>query len=208
MIRDRLRILIADDHRILTDTLAASLRDHFDVIGTFSNGRELLAALEQQKSDAVVLDISMPEMNGIEAAKRISARYPKLPIVFLTMHRERPYVEEALRAGATGYVLKQQAAADLVKAIQLAVRGEPYMSGSVWQPEQLPPQSKEEVLTARQREVLQLIAEGKANKEIAAILNISMKTVEFHKAGLMDRLGLRTTAELTRWAIEHQIAGA
>jgi DNA-binding NarL/FixJ family response regulator len=202
----RPRILLVDDHRILTEALTVNLREHFDVAGTFSNGRELLAALEHEKVDAVVLDISMPDMNGLEAARRVSARYPRLPIVFLTMHSERPYVEEALRAGATGYVLKRQAAGDLVQALRSAMSGVRYISTSVWQPPVARPAEQSDILTPRQREVLQLIAEGKSAKEIAGILNISARTAEFHKASLMERLGVRTTAELTRYAIEHLIA--
>jgi DNA-binding NarL/FixJ family response regulator len=201
---DRPTILLADDHRILTDALVAALREHFDVAGTFSNGRDLLRVMENQSADVVVLDISMPELNGIETAKRLHAKLPTLPIVFLTMHGERPYVEEALRAGAKGYVLKRQAASDLVEAIRSVLAGKRYISRLSWRPDE-PVQGDGDLLTPRQREVLQLVAEGKSMKEMAGILNISTKTVEFHKKALMDRLGLRTTAELTRWAMEHRI---
>lgn len=203
----RPRILLADDHRILMDALTLGLQENFDVLGTYPSGRELLQALERHPADAVVLDISMPEMNGLEAARRLSETRPGLPIVFLTMHLERPYVEEAFRAGGMGYVVKRQAASDLVEAIRSVLRGERYVSASAWQPPAVL-ESKKEVLTPRQRELLQLVSEGKSGKEIAAALCISLKTVEFHKAKLMDRLGLRTTAELTRYAVDHLMTGA
>ncbi len=203
----RPRILLADDHRMLTEALASSLRDQFEVVGRYSNGRELLAAPELATVDAVVVDITMPELNGIETARRISSKYPRLPVIFLTMHSDRPYVEEALRAGAMGYVLKLQSGSELATAIRSAIAGKRYISPSAWRPAEWSIATREDILTPRQREVLQLIAEGKSGKEIANALAVSVKTVEFHKAAIMERLGLRTTAELTRYAIEHHISG-
>ncbi len=201
------KVLLADDHRILTEALSLKLSEHFDVIGTCSTGHEVLAALEKQMPDVIVMDVSMPEMNGIEAAKRISAKYPRLPIVFLSMHAERPYVEEALRAGGRAFVLKRQAASALEQGIRAAMAGERHVSDGAWQPPPNLPEKRHEVLTPRQREVLQLTSEGKSAKEIGAILHISPKTVEFHKANLMDQLGLRSIAELTRYAVEHLFPG-
>lgn len=203
MLQNRPRILLADDHRILMDALATVLREQFEIVATFSDGHELLAGMRTHAVEAVVLDISMPGLNGIEAAKRISGRYPSTAVVFLTMHSERAYVEEALRAGALGYVLKREAASELVRAVQSALSGKLYISASSWQPSVAGVPPLRDVLTERQRDVLQLISEGRSSKEIAAALDISVRTVEFHRAQLMDRLGLRTTAELTRWAIEH-----
>jgi DNA-binding NarL/FixJ family response regulator len=203
----RPRIVIADDHKMLTDCLTPILAQHFEVVGVAENGRGLIEQVDAMLPDAVVLDISMPSMNGLEAARRISQKYPAIKLIFLTMHTERPYVEEAFRAGASAYVLKRAAAAELVEAVRSALAGRVYVSPTITQPAQYQPAAGRTGLTARQREVLQLVAEGRSAKQIAAELNISPKTVEFHKAAIMDRVGLRTTAELTRWALEHLIAG-
>ena len=185
-----------------------ALSGHFEVLGAYTSGRDVLRALESEVPDVVVLDISMPEMNGLETARRITAQHPGVRIVFLTMHSERPYVDEALRSGAIGYVVKRDAAPQLINAIRSAMAGERYISPGAAQPSpEFDARRDKEPLTARQREVLQLIAEGKSAKMIASALSISTKTVEFHKAAIMDRLGLRSTAELTRYALDHLIAG-
>jgi len=199
----RTRILLADDHRVLTDALTATLEGEFEVAGTFENGRDLLDALDTESADVVVLDISMPGMNGLEAARRISAQHPAVRIVFLTMHPERPYVDQALDSGASAYVLKREAASDLARAIRSAMAGERYISPSAAQPSPEAAPKHAEDLTARQREVLQLVAEGRSAKVIASELKISPKTVEFHKAAIMERLGLHTTADLVRYALSH-----
>jgi len=204
----RPKLLLADDHRMLTEALTAKLSEKFDVLGAFESGRELLEAFDRNPADAVVLDISMPGMNGLETARRVAAKHPKVCIIILTMHSERPYVDEALRCGATAFVLKREAASSLVRAIESALSGVRYVSPSAAQPSpQFAVKRDKDVLTARQREVLQMIAEGKSSKQMANALKISSKTVEFHKAGIMDRLGLRTTAELTRYALSHLISG-
>jgi DNA-binding NarL/FixJ family response regulator len=203
----RVRIVLADDHRLLTECLEPLLREQFDVVATAENGRSLIERVDALVPDVVVLDIAMPGMNGIEAARRISQTHPAIKLVFLTMHSERPYVDEAFRAGASGYVLKRAAAGELVEAVRTVLLGRVYVSALVAQPSMHPRVSGGSPLTARQREVLQLVAEGRSAKQIATELNISPKTVEFHKAAIMDRLGVRSTAELTRYAMEHLIAG-
>lgn len=208
MTPQRPRVFLVDDHQILTEALTSALSDNFDVLGSFGSGREVLQALEHRTPDIIVLDISMPDMNGLETARRVKTQYPEVRIVFLTMHSERAYVDEALRAGATGYVVKREAASQLLRAVRAAMAGERYISPAAAQPSpELESRRDKEPLTPRQREVLQLIAEGKSAKMIAAALDISTKTVEFHKAAIMDRLALRSTAELTRYALDHLIAG-
>ncbi len=204
----RPRIVLADDHKMLTDCLAPILAQDFEVVGVAENGRGLIERVDAVLPDAVVLDISMPAMNGLEAARRISQRHPGIKLIFLTMHTERPYVDEAFRSGASAFVLKRAAASELVEAVRSALAGRVYVSPTITQPTQYQRIAGSTGLTSRQREVLQLVAEGRSAKQIAAELNISPKTVEFHKAAIMDRVGLRTTAELTRWAMEHLIAGA
>jgi DNA-binding NarL/FixJ family response regulator len=166
--------------------------------------------------DLLLLDIALPLLNGIEAARQVRAAAPNARILFVTMQTDRVYVEEAFRAGASGYVLKQAASAELVEAIKTVLRGRYYVSPNIsarMAPGILdisrdPSRLFGGQLTPRQREVLQLIAEGKSLKEIGQILNISVRTVEFHKNGLMQVLGFRTTAELTRYALDHGIVGA
>jgi DNA-binding NarL/FixJ family response regulator len=208
----RPRVLLGDDHAMFSEGLRRILEPHFDVLNIVENGRDLLAAVEQLRPDVIVADISMPLLNGIEVARRLqkTAHGPK--IVFLTMHEDGTFATAAFRAGASGYVLKRSAPSEIVTAIQEAVRGRTYISpliagdvlGTLMEkrghPEKLEPN-----LTSRQREVLQLIAEGKSPKEIAAILNVSPRTVEFHKYRIMETVGAKTIAELTRYAVAHGI---
>jgi DNA-binding NarL/FixJ family response regulator len=212
----KLRVLIADDHPLILEGLRRILEPAYEVVGAVSEGRTLVSEAERLRPDIVLLDIAMPLLNGVEATRQIGSKLPKTRIVVITQQTDRHYVRAALRAGALGYVIKQSAAADLLAALERASNGRYYVSESLAQhvPEALldSRKSPEELfggtLTPRQREVLQLVAEGKSAKEIADILRISPKTVEFHKASIMDALGLRTTAELTRYAVSHGIAPA
>lgn len=208
---DRIRILLADDHLLLLELLKTVLAEEFEVVGVVPDGRALLSECQRLRPQLVLLDIGMPLLNGIEAAHQISKQSPEIKIVFVTQHTDRQYVEAAFRAGASGYVLKHAALSELSFAVKEVMAGRPFVSSSLAQTipaslrgsKQAPGDVFNDTLTRRQREVLQLVAEGKAGKDIAHILQISPKTVAFHKAGIMDELGLRTTAELTRYAIDH-----
>jgi DNA-binding NarL/FixJ family response regulator len=210
------RLLLADDHELLLDGLRRVLEPDFDLVGTAADGRAAVAAFERLQPDLLVIDIGLPLLNGIEAARQVKRNTPGAKILFVTMQTDRVYVEEAFRAGGAGYVLKQAAASELVEAISTVLRGRYYVSPQVaskmgptpFDASRDPAEYFGGRLTPRQREVLQLIAEGKSMKEIAGELKISVRTVEFHKNGLMQELGFRSTAELTRYALDHGIAGA
>ncbi len=202
------RVLLADDHKIVLEGLRSLLSEEFDLVGFATNGRELMEMSAQLHPDVIVADISMPLLNGIDAALQIRQQGSDAKIVFLTMHRDQTYATRALDAGASGYVLKHAASDELVTAIQAALRGKTYVSKALQNPaleETLGRSGQKAVmdLTARQREVLQLIAEGKSAKEIATILGISPRTAETHKYKLMDELGLKTGADLVQYAIRH-----
>jgi DNA-binding NarL/FixJ family response regulator len=209
------RLLLADDHELLLDGLRKILEPDFELIASVGDGRAAVAAFEQFQPDLILLDISLPLLNGIEAARQVRRNSPDARILFVTMQTDRVYVEEAFRAGASGYVLKQAAATELVEAIKTVLRGRNYVSPLVAERIGIPVLDLTRdpsrlfggQLTPRQREVLQLIAEGKTLKEIGQVLGISVRTVEFHKNGLMQALGFRTTAELTRYAVDHGIVG-
>ena len=183
-----------------------------ELVGTVADGRALVDAAVRLRPDVILLDISMPLLNGLEAARRIRTLTPESKLLFLTMHADPTYAREAFQAGASGYLLKRSAASELVTAIGAVLKGRRYVtplfSEDVLQPQgsnavTLTPQSGR--LTPRQREVLQLVAEGHTRKDIASLLNISVKTVEFHKGRIMDRLGLRTASELTKYAVAHGV---
>jgi DNA-binding NarL/FixJ family response regulator len=204
------RLIIADDHTLVLEGLKRILESEFELAGTAENGRELLRISEELKPDVVLMDISMPLLNGIDATRQLLKSSPQTKVIFVTMHADSDYVAEAFRSGASGYLLKRSAASELVNAIQEVMRGRYYVTPLVTREALTPlfggapePRKLSSTLTSRQREVLQLVAEGRSVKEIAAILKVSAKTVEFHKAALMERLGIHTTAELTRYAIGH-----
>ena len=193
----RPRLLLADDHTLLLEGIRLMLEPEFELVGSVEDGQALLAAAKTLKPDVILLDISMPVLNGIDAARRLRKLLPSAKLIFLTMHADPDYVAEAFRAGAMGYLLKRAAASELLTAIRAVLKGNHYVSPLVTRNalESLISSPKpggkfSDRLTPRQREVLQLVAEGRTRKEIAAILNISVKTVEFHKATLMRELNL------------------
>ena len=209
------RLLLADDHTLMLEGIRLMLEPEFDLVGSVENGQALLAAAKALKPDVILLDISMPLLNGIDAARRLRKILPSARLIFLTMHSDSDYVAEAFRAGAMGYLLKRAAASELITAIRAVLKGHHYVSPLVTRNalELLVSSSKpgdrfSYTLTPRQREVLQLVAEGRSRKEISGILNISVKTVEFHKGQLRQKLNLQTVADFTRYAIEHGIITA
>jgi DNA-binding NarL/FixJ family response regulator len=208
------RLLLADDHALMLEGLLRLLSGEFDVVGTVTNGRAVLEEAKRLNPDVIVLDVSMPELNGIEAARRLGTVLPSAKIVFVTQQLDPAYVHAAFAAGAMAYVAKQSAAKELVEAIRMALSNRYYVTPLVNQegvsissinPRKNPAEMFGGELTPRQREVLQLVAEGKSTKEISAALNISIKTVEFHRNNLMDELGVRSIAELTRYALSRGI---
>lgn len=206
----RSRILLADDHALVAAGLAKLLEHDFELLAIANNGRDLVSEAERLQPEVVVLDISMPHLNGLEAARRLRKSLPDTKIVFVTVHSEVAYAAAAFRAGASAYVLKGSAVSELREAITHALRGRTFLTplidratldAALQQPDDRAP------LTRRQHEVLQLVAEGHSAKAIGASLHISSKTVEFHKSVIMKRLNLHSVAELTRYAIEHRICG-
>jgi DNA-binding NarL/FixJ family response regulator len=210
----KLRLVMADDHVLVLEGIRRLLEPCCDIVAIATDGRQLIEKVAEFQPDIVLLDIAMPLLNGIEAARQMKSSNTAAKLIFVTQKTEREYIHAAINAGAAGYVLKQSAGSELLAAISEVSQGRTYISagmahgaGSSAPNDNLVRDNVEPGrLTSRQRQVLQLIAEGKAGKEIAAILDISVKTVEFHRAAIMDQLGLRTTAALTRYAIEHQIA--
>jgi len=204
------RVLIADDHCLVAAGLSKLLELDFSVIGHVSDGRELVERAKLDRPDAMVVDISMPNLNGIEAARQIRAAMPGAKLAFVSVHSDIQYVAAAFRAGASGYVLKRSAASELVAAVHAMLNNELYLTPLIDRAalqQQLSTEGRgRAVLSPRQREVLQLVAEGRRGKEIARILRISTKTVEFHKGLLAKKLDLHSVAELTRYAMEHEIA--
>jgi DNA-binding NarL/FixJ family response regulator len=206
----RPRVLLCDDHRLVAEALKSLLAPEFDLVGVAEDGHALLEAARALHPDVIVADVTMPHLNGIEALVQLRQGGDHVPVVFLTMHRDVTFARRALEAGASGFVLKHSAPAELVLAIHAALEGKTYLTpqlaGEVLESmKQGTERSNDPVvsLTPRQREVLQLLAEGRSAKEIAASLSISARTVEFHKYQLMETLGLHTNAELTHFAIKH-----
>jgi DNA-binding NarL/FixJ family response regulator len=205
----RPRILLADDHTLMVEALKHLLQADFDVVGTVSDGRALLKAAAELAPEVVVVDIAMPLLNGLDAGEQLKARHPQIKVIYLTQNREPRIAAEALRRKASGYVLKDSAVSELTAAIRAALQGRRYVSPSIAEtiadaglrPELQNATFRE--LSPREREVLQLLAEGKSMKEVASILDISPRTVEFHKYRIMELLGVKTSAELVQYAIKH-----
>jgi DNA-binding NarL/FixJ family response regulator len=206
----RPRVLLCDDHLLVAEALKSLLTPEFDLVGVVEDGRALVEAAGRLRPDVIVADVTMPHLNGIDALVQLRQGGDRVPVVFLTMHRNVTFARRALEAGAAGFVLKHSAPAELVLAIRAALDGRTYLTpqlaGEVLASmKQEPGQASDPVvsLTPRQREVLQLLAEGRSAKEIAAGLSISARTVEFHKYQMMETLGLHTNAELVHFAIKH-----
>jgi DNA-binding NarL/FixJ family response regulator len=206
------RILLADDHALVLEGFRRILEGHYELVGTVGDGRALLEAAKTMQPDIVILDVSMPLLNGIDAAAQLKKICPKAKIIIVTMHADTDYVRSAFEAGASAYVLKRSAVDELEQAIRAVLEGHSYITPLI---------TKELVdvflatgseksggLTPRQREVLQHLAEGRTAKEIANLLNITSRTVEFHKGQIMDHLNLRTTADLIKYALTHGIVSA
>ena len=199
----RPRILMADDHAMLLDAFKALLEPEFDVVGTVTDGRMLLEEFSRLHPDVVVLDIAMPLLNGLDAGRQLRAQRKSVKLIYLTMNPDPDVAGEALRLGASGYVLKSSAFQELTQAIHEALRGRSYITplitGEVVG--SLIHQATRPELTMRQREVLQLLAEGRSMKEVGAILNLTPRTVAFHKYRMMEQLRLKTSAELVTFAV-------
>jgi DNA-binding NarL/FixJ family response regulator len=209
----RARILLADDHSLILTGIRTLLAGNFDIVAEVEDGRTLVEETLRLRPDLVILDVAMPLLNGIEAARQIRRVWPDALLLFLTMHDDPLYLREALLAGATGYLLKSSAHEELITAVRRVLAGERFLAKAV--PSEVRDSvqtatgrlSRSAALTQRQKEVLQLLAEGKSNKEIAQILGISVKTVEFHRAQMMRALGVHTVAELTRAAVRIGLVG-
>jgi DNA-binding NarL/FixJ family response regulator len=206
----RIRVLLADDHKIVLDGLRSLLEPEFELAGTVEDGRALVSAAQELQPDVIVADISMPLLNGIEAVRQIKKLDKQVKIVFLTMHPDVTYAIRAFEAGASGYVLKHSAASELLTAIHEAIKGRTYVTpmiagelvqaykgGTYRQVEEA------QQLTQRQREILQLLVEGNSAKEVANLLNISPRTVEFHKYSMISKLKLKSVSALIQYAIKH-----
>jgi DNA-binding NarL/FixJ family response regulator len=209
---NRPRVLLADDHRMVAEGLKSLLSPEFELVGVVEVGLALIDAAKKLRPDVIVADITMPRLNGLGALTQLKKEIPRVRVIFLTMHQDVAYARRALDSGASGFVLKHSAPAELVAAIHAALEGKTYitpaLAGEVLQQIQRDPKAAKDPvasLTARQREILQLFAEGRSAKEISGMLNISARTVEFHKYQMMENLGLHNSTELTHFAIKHGI---
>jgi DNA-binding NarL/FixJ family response regulator len=208
------RVLLADDHRILAEGLRSLLVPEFDLIGVVEDGHAMVEAAKALKPDVIIADISMPELNGIEALEEVRKFNPNVRVIFLTMHRDVAYARRALEAGAVGFVVKHAALDELVLAVRAAAQGRifvtPALAGEVLRTmKQNPLETADPVasLTLRQREVLRLLVDGLTTKEIGSKLHISARTVEDHKYRMVESLGVKGNAELIHFAIKHGIVG-
>lgn len=209
----RPRVLLADDHLLVAEALKSLLASEFDLLGVVEDGRALVEAAGKLKPDVIVADIGMPNLNGIDALVRLRQSGDQVPVVFLTMHQDVTFARRALEAGASGYVLKHSASTELIAAIHAALGGgtyiTPQLAGKVMEAMKQGPElptDPADSLTLRQREVLQLLVKGLSAKEIATSLDISTRTVEFHKYQMMERLDIHSNAELIHFAIKNGLA--
>ncbi len=211
----RSRILIADDHNLVADLCRRLLETEFDVVGVVPNGRALVGAVGELKPDVIILDIAMPILNGLDAGRQVKEMLPAVKLIFLTMNPDPEVAAEAFRRGASGYLLKTCAAVEMTLAVRQVLHGKTYMSRALSrdtinfllrQKETLV--KEDERLTERQREVLQLLAEGKAMKEVAGILSMTTRTVAYHKYRIMEVLGVKNGAELVKYAIRNHMVAA
>ena len=205
------RLILADDHTILVEAFRKLLEPDYEVVATVADGRTLLETAPQLKPDVVIVDIGMPLMNGLEAGLRLKELMPGVKLIFLTMNEDPDLATEAMRCGASGYLLKSSAIDELTRAIQTALKGKVYVTPQIARGMQKSfiknPKAKGQakVLTPRQREVVQLLAEGKSMKQVASVLKVTPRTVAFHKYRVMEELNLETTAELIQFAIKSKI---
>jgi DNA-binding NarL/FixJ family response regulator len=206
------RLLIADDHQVLADAIKSVLEPEFEVLAVVTDGRSLVKSAIATRPDVVILDISMPQLNGLDAAEQIKDKLPLVKLVFLTMNSSAEVAAEAFRRGASAFVLKQSAADELLAAVRKVVRGESYLSPLIAREtvtfllNSAQGMNQGKRITKRQSEILQLLAEGKSMKEVAAILDLKPGTVAFHKYKMMESLGIKTNAELLEYAIRHNMA--
>jgi DNA-binding NarL/FixJ family response regulator len=209
-----IRVMLADDHALLIEAYRKLLEHNFDVVGGVTDGRALLEAAPLLKPDVVLLDFGMPLLNGLDAGRQLKARFPGIKLIFLTMNEDPDLAVEAMRAGASGYLLKICAASELFLAIQAAVRGKYYVTPQIARGMEeafvRDPEAKRcrITVTPRQREVLQLLAEGKSMKQAADVLHVSARTIAFHKYQMMQELGLKSTAGLIQYAIKSHVVAA
>ena len=210
---NRSRVLVADDHRIVAEGLRGILEPTYELVGIVENGRELVDQAMALQPDVIVADITMPLLNGLDAMALLQRQDCRSKFVFLTMHKDVTYAAKALRQGALGYVLKHSASEELLKALKAVLAGEKYVSSEIASGLEGRDDAVDQIedlrtLTTRQREVLQLFAEGKSAKEVATNLGISARTAENHKARIMTQLKLHTTSDLVQYAIRHGLIGA
>lgn len=209
---NRPRILLADDHMLLLDGLRNLLERHYDLVGTVQDGQAVVSAAQRLRPDLVLMDVAMPVLNGLQAGQRLREQQPKIKLLYVSMYGDPPYVEEAMRLGASGYVLKRSGWSELSRAIEAALAGKQYVSSELSagkeEPPVLPPVMAESgrALTERQRQILKLVAAGYTAREIGRMLHITSKTVEFHKGRLMRQLQLQSTVELARYALTHGLS--
>jgi two-component system, NarL family, response regulator NreC len=212
----KIRILVVDDHGIVRRGISLQLMqvEHFQLVGEASDGREAVSAAETLQPDVVIMDITMPNLNGIDAAAQILKRAPQVGVILLSMHSDESYLARSLAAGAKGYLAKDTADVDIVRAVETVAQGKPYFSAAisrflvedyVRQMQQRGLTDSYDLLTEREKETLQLLAEGKSNKEVAHILKVGVSTAETHRANIMTKLGLHSTAEIVLYAVRKKI---